>query len=157
MRKTNDKESQSKSNQLTEKDPVLYSYESAMAELIKNQQMALAGLLAASALAHLPIQPELSPIRTPDINSPRPKQLEVDGKGAIRKSPGSPARQIPMKTKPILGYAEAATGVSPAVMEQAKLQQHRLRFLLERQRQSLKRTVSIGKKKKEMDEKSGSG
>lgn len=133
-----------------------------MAELISNQQMALAGLLAASALAHLPIQPELSPIRTPDINASRNKRLEVDGKGAIRKSPGSPLRRIPMKTKPILGYPEPATGLPPAVIEQAKLHQHRLRFLLERQRQSLKRTVSIGKKKGQknefdMDRRNGSG
>ncbi|XP_046455205.1 sodium/hydrogen exchanger 3-like isoform X1 [Daphnia pulex] len=129
-------------------DPVLYSYESAMAELINNQQMALAGLLAASALAHLPVQPELSPIRSPDLpqssETPRGKRLEVDGKGAIKKSPAAPSRQIPSKSKPILGYAEPATGIPSAVLEQARLQQHRLRFLLERQRQSLKRVISLG-------------
>ena len=119
-----------------------------MAALINNQQMALAGLLAASALAHLPVQPELSPIKSPDLppsSDSRGKRLEVDGKGAIKKSPTSPSRQIPSKSKPILGYAQPATGIPPAVLEQARLQQHRLRFLLERQRQSLKRVVSIGK------------
>jgi hypothetical protein len=131
-----------------------------MAELINNQQMALAGLLAASALAHLPVQPELSPIRSPDLppssDSSRGKRLEVDGKGAIKKSPASPSRQIPNKSKPILGYAEPATGIPSAVLEQARLQQHRLRFLLERQRQSLKRVISLGKnEKRKLREKDG--
>lgn len=135
-------------NDITAKDPVLFSYESAMAELINNQQMALAGFLAASALAHLPIQPELSPIKSPDLppsDASRSKRLEVDGKGAIKKSPAPPSRQIPNKSKPILGYAEPATGIPPEVMKQAKIQEQRLRFLLERQRQSLKRAMSIGK------------
>lgn len=128
-------------------DPVLYTYESAMAELINNQQMALAGLLAASALAHLPVQPELFPITSPDLPPPEAsgnKRLEVNGKGAIKKSPIPPSRQIPSKSKPILGYAEPATGIPPAMLEQVRIQQHRLRFLLEKQRQSLKRVMSLG-------------
>ena len=122
-----------------------------MAHLINNQQIALAGFLAASALAHLPIQPELLPIKSP--NPPpsevsKRKHLEVENKnssgGAIKKSPAAP-RKIPNKTKPILGYAEPATGIPPAILEQVQQQERRLRFLLERQRHSVKRTMSTGK------------
>lgn len=123
-----------------------------MAELISNQQMALAGLLAASALAHLPLQPELLPIRSPDLPPTdifRNKRLEVNNKGAIKKSPAPPSRQILSKSKPILGYAEAATGIPPAVLEQARIQQYRLRFMMEQHRQSLKRVMSLGKMKDE--------
>ncbi len=126
-----------------------------MAELISNQQMALAGFLAASALAHMPLQPELSPIKSPDVppsDNSNKKRLEVEPKGAIKKSPAPQSRQIPTKRKPILGYAEAATGIPPEVMQQVQKQQHRLRFLLERQRQSLKRAMSIGKRNKQETE-----
>lgn len=122
-----------------------------MAELINNQQIALAGFLAASALAHLPIQPELSPLKTPDLpptEGPRSKRLEVENKGAIKKSPTTPGRRLQTKPKPILGYAPAATGIPQSVIEQARLQERRLRFLIERQRQSIKRTFSLGKNKR---------
>ena len=113
-----------------------------MAELIRNQQMALAGFLAASAMAHLPIQPELSPIKSPDAPpSESGKRLEVKPKGAIKKSPAPAGRQIPSKAKPILGYAEAAKGIPTEVVKQAQMQQHRLRFLLERQRESRRPSV----------------
>ena len=122
-----------------------------MAELIRNQQMALAGFLAASSMAHLPIQPELSPIKSPNApTSESGKRLEVKPKGAIKKSPAPAGRQIPSKAKPILGYAEAAKGIPTEVVKQAQMQQHRLRFLMERQRESLKRVMSLGNENKQI-------
>jgi len=111
-------------------DPVLSSYQTAMAELMRNQQMVLAGFLAASAMAHMPIQPELSPIKTPEM----PRRAAATG--AKNKSPVTPRQR-----------AVLAANKPPqiSVLEQARIHQQRLRFILERQRASLKRVISLGK------------
>ncbi len=112
-------------------DPVLSSYQTAMAELMRNQQMVLAGFLAASAMAHMPIQPELSPIKTPEM----PKRAAATG--AKNKSPVTPRQRA------VLAAANKPQQIS--VLEQARIHQQRLRFILERQRASLKRVISLGK------------
>ena len=101
-----------------------------MAELMRNQQMVLAGFLAASAMAHMPIQPELSPIKTPEM----PRRAAATG--AKNKSPVTPRQR-----------AVLAANKPPqiSVLEQARIHQQRLRFILERQRASLKRVISLGK------------
>lgn len=122
-------------------DPVLFTYQSAIAQLMHNQQIALAGFLAASAMAHLPVQPELTPLQTPQL--PRAKgKLKAP---ASPKVPSSP-RQLAVKNRKA-GHCrgQAATGVPSSVVEQARIHQQRLRFVLERHRESLKRVMSIGK------------
>lgn len=117
-------------------DPVLSSYQTAMAELMLNQQMVLAGFLAASAMAHMPIQPELSPIRTPEM----PRRAAP---GARNKSPATPRQRALAAAAAAKSQADRPHPIS--VLEQAKLHQQRLRFILERQRASLKRVISLGK------------
>ena len=135
---------------------MLYSYQTAITELMKNEQVALAGFLAASAMAHMPIQPELVPIKTPDLPrhqlgrpSPKPasKGLSVgtSGGSSIGTPQGSPRPQIPSKTKALVSYkGPGATGVPASVIEQARVRQNRLRFVLEESRNSLKRVMSLG-------------
>lgn len=125
---------------------------------MRNQQIALAGFLAASAMAHLPVQPELSPIKTPDLprhqlgGPPRPaaKGLSVASTSSKASAAGSPAgspRQIPTKPKALVAYkGPGATGIPSSVLEQARIRQNRLRFVLEQSRNSLKRVMSRGGK-----------
>lgn len=123
---------------------------------MRNEKVALAGFLAASAMAHMPIQPELVPIKTPDLSrhqmggaSPKPtsKGLSTANSGgsSIGSPQGSPRQQIPSKAKALVAYkGPGATGVPAAVIEQARLRQNRLRFVLEESRNSLKRVMSLG-------------
>lgn len=110
-------------------DPVLYSYQTAIESLMRKQQWALAACLAASAAAHLPVHPELSPVKLPEISrldssasdkslvSVKPKQLH------------SP--RVRYRAKP---PHDADAKIDP---------RQRLRFFLERE--SIKRANSIGK------------
>lgn len=116
----------------------------------------MAGFLAASAMAHMPIQPELVPIKTPDLprnpmGGPSPKPTSKgsstgnSGGSSIGTPQGSPRPQIPSKAKALVSYkGPGATGVPAAVIEQARIRQNRLRFVLEESRNSLKRVMSLG-------------
>jgi len=92
-------------------DPLLYSYQTAISSLMENQQVALAAFLAASAMAHLPIQPAISPLESPKL----PPNLGVSVRPRHRRA----VRMLPV------GQVE----------QQQQLYRQRLRFILEGQAQ----------------------
>lgn len=124
-------------------DPVLFTYQSAIAQLMHNQQIALAGFLAASAIAHLPVQPELTPLQAAQLFGAAAKAPDLSAAGSAQTPPSG--RQLAVKGKKA-GHCRGpgATGVSSSVIDQARMQQQRLRFVFERHRESLKRVMSIG-------------
>ena len=128
-------------HKVEEIDPVLYSYQSAIAALMRNQQMALASLLAASAVAHMPLQPELCPVETPQVSRSKTASdaKSRGGKSGVAKAKGKNKKVPPprLRTTPIA----ARTTPRNAAASDAK---QRLRFILERH--SIKRINSIGKK-----------
>ena len=57
----------------------------------------------------------------------------------------SPRPQLATKPKALVAYkGPGATGIPSAVLEAARVRQNRLRFVLERSRDSLKRVISLG-------------
>jgi len=106
-------------------DPLLYSYQTAISSLMENQQVAQAAFLAASAMAHLPIQPAISPLESPKL----PPNLGVSVRPRHRRA----VRMLPV------GQVE----------QQQQLYRQRLRFILEGQAQQcharVERVESRGK------------
>jgi hypothetical protein len=130
-------------------DSVLHPYESALAALMRNQQVALAACLAASAVAHLPIQSELPPIQAPN----KPAKLVAIRTGAkataakTAKSTGVGRTGAATRSKrshpPSVSANRLRTKTAAARQASIMNARRRLRFILERE--SLKRANSIGK------------
>lgn len=80
-------------------DPLLYSYQTAISSLMDNQQVALAAFLAASAMAHLPIQPEISPLESPQIPSRLGVAVRPRHRRAVRMRPARQVQQHPYQQR----------------------------------------------------------
>ena len=139
---------------------MLRQYEAAIATLVRQEKLSLAACLAASAVAHLPLQPELSPL-TSAVPPPAPASAAKKSQAESAASPSSESgghqknkkkkKQLRRKPTPAAKRGAAAAPSANASRLRARNSRRasilnareRLRFIL--QRESLKRINSISK------------